>query len=145
MPPVCTRCSHRRAVSCTLITHGSGWAMRNRRPHGIASRSASNRTRTEDLRRACARLFHTRCDKTRLYSSLIVHSCRTIKVPRTACYCRWLTRSCVAEMGTHQQLHGDGVKDIAFQVEDLDAIVAVRSRSICYAILCRRRKRAAHK
>lgn len=30
------------------------------------------------------------------------------------------------EMGKHLVLHGDGVKDIAFEVEDLDAIVKVR-------------------
>ena len=29
------------------------------------------------------------------------------------------------EMGDHLVMHGDGVKDIAFSVEDLDAIVQV--------------------
>ena len=28
------------------------------------------------------------------------------------------------EMGKHLTLHGDGVKDVAFSVEDLDAILA---------------------
>ena len=30
-------------------------------------------------------------------------------------------------MGDHLTKHGDGVKDIAFAVEDVEAIVAVRS------------------
>ena len=29
------------------------------------------------------------------------------------------------EMGRHLVMHGDGVKDVAFEVEDLDAIVKV--------------------
>ena len=28
-------------------------------------------------------------------------------------------------MGSHMTLHGDGVKDISFEVEDLDAIMKV--------------------
>lgn len=31
----------------------------------------------------------------------------------------------LVEMGKHLVKHGDGVKDVAFQVEDLDAIVKV--------------------
>ena len=30
-----------------------------------------------------------------------------------------------AEMGEHLVKHGDGVKDVAFEVEDLDSIMAV--------------------
>ena len=33
------------------------------------------------------------------------------------------------EMGDHLVRHGDGVKDVAFTVEDLDAIVEVRLRA----------------
>ena len=33
-------------------------------------------------------------------------------------------------MGDHLTKHGDGVKDIAFAVEDLDAIFAVRLFSV---------------
>lgn len=31
------------------------------------------------------------------------------------------------EMGDHMAKHGDGVKDVAFEVEDLDAIYQVSS------------------
>ncbi len=33
-------------------------------------------------------------------------------------------------MGAHQTLHGDGVKDVAFEVEDLNTIIAVCSLMI---------------
>lgn len=32
---------------------------------------------------------------------------------------------CYAEIGEHMSKHGDGVKDVAFAVEDLDAIFKV--------------------
>ena len=31
----------------------------------------------------------------------------------------------IVEMGVHQQLHGDGVKDVAFEVEDIERIMKV--------------------
>lgn len=31
----------------------------------------------------------------------------------------------IAEMGKHMQLHGDGAKDIAFEVQDLAGVVEV--------------------
>jgi 4-hydroxyphenylpyruvate dioxygenase len=37
---------------------------------------------------------------------------------------------CVAEMGDHLVKHGDGVKDIAFEVEDIQAIFKVSMSSI---------------
>lgn len=34
-----------------------------------------------------------------------------------------------AEMGDHLVRHGDGVKDVAFEVQDCDSIVQVRDRA----------------
>lgn len=40
----------------------------------------------------------------------------------------------LSEMGEHLMKHGDGAKDIAFQVEDCDFLVKVTSRfSLCWA------------
>ena len=36
----------------------------------------------------------------------------------------------LSEMGHHLTRHGDGVKDVSFEVEDLDAIVKVRIEMI---------------
>lgn len=41
-----------------------------------------------------------------------------------------------AEMGDHLVKHGDGVKDVAFEVEDCEHIVQVRSRWTDGASLC---------
>lgn len=40
------------------------------------------------------------------------------------------------EMGDHLVKHGDGVKDIAFSVEDIEHIVAVRLHSIFISVWC---------
>lgn len=40
-----------------------------------------------------------------------------------------------AEFGNHLVRHGDGVKDIAFAVEDLESIVSVRQSSEIGSIL----------
>lgn len=44
------------------------------------------------------------------------------------CSCLWLFLL-LAEMGEHLVKHGDGVKDVAFEVEDCDFIVQVGSPS----------------
>lgn len=41
-----------------------------------------------------------------------------------SCFC-YICYSISIEMGKHLMKHGDGVKDIAFQVEDCDFIVKV--------------------
>lgn len=52
---------------------------------------------------------------------------------RTAAACTLLL---AAEMGDHLVKHGDGVKDVAFEVEDCEHIVQVRSRWTDGASLC---------
>lgn len=52
---------------------------------------------------------------------------------RTATACTLLL---AAEMGDHLVKHGDGVKDVAFEVEDCEHIVQVRSRWTDGASLC---------